>query len=335
MPKLALPGIIALLMVMSAPYFFLFSTTPEDIPLNTWTIVALDPATGDVGIAGASCVPVKIDAIAALVPGKGVATTQAAFNSVNRDKALLALDAGVTAQEVISAALELDDDEEDRQYGVVTLNGGEVHVAAYTGEDAHPWSGAITDTTAAVSVQGNILVSEEVVQSAYAAFTDATLGDVHLADRLMRAVEAGSAAGGDSRCNQQDVEQTAAATFIMVARNGDGAYSVPSFGLTAINDPNKPWLALSVNEPVLGKNPIPELRSRYDEWRNATLPPCEGCTLAPFAELPPGAEADASRSASGIFSTLFDPVATRFYGLVGVALFGIVLIFIFRWRGKL
>lgn len=312
-----------------------FSVQPQDIPLNTWTIVALDPATGDVGIAGASCVPVKIDAIAALVPGKGVATTQAAFNVTNRDKALIALNEGLTAEEVITAALDLDDDEEDRQYGVVTLNDGVVHVASYTGEDNQAWAGAITDTVAAVSVQGNILVGEAVAQSAYTAFTDSTLGNVHLADRLLRALEAGSAAGGDSRCNQQGVEQTAAATFIMVARNGDAAYSVPSFGLSAITDPNKPWLALSVNEPVLGKNPIPELRRQYDAWRPENLPPCDDCTLTPFAELPAGAEADGGRSAFGIFNTLFSPVAVRFYGLVGVALFAIALILFFRRQGKL
>lgn len=315
--------------------FIYFTTQSQDIPLNTWTIVALDPATGEVGIAGASCVPVKIDAIAALVPGKGVATTQAAFNVTNRDKALIALNEGLTAEEVITAALDLDDDEEDRQYGVVTLNDGVVHVASYTGEDNQPWAGAMTDTVAAVSVQGNILVGEAVAQSAYTAFTDSTLGNVHLADRLLRAVEAGSAAGGDSRCNQQGVEQTAAATFIMVAREGDPAYSVPSFGLSAITDPNKPWLALSVNEPVLGKNPIPELRRQYDAWRDENLPACEECTLTPFAELPAGAEADGGRSAFGIFNTLFSPVAVRFYGLVGVALFAIALILVFRRQGKL
>jgi uncharacterized Ntn-hydrolase superfamily protein len=332
MQKLSIFGIltlVALLVVVNIP------SPPQDIPLNTWTIVALDPATGDVGIAGASCVQVKIDAIAALVPGKGVATTQAAFNPTNRDKALLAINEGATAEDVIAAALDLDDDEEDRQYGVVTLNDGVVHVAAYTGEDNQAWAGAITDTVVAVSVQGNILVDESVAQSAYAAFIDPTLGDVHMADRLLRAVEAGSVAGGDTRCNQQGVEQTAAATFIMVARGGDPAYSVPSFGLSAITDPNKPWLALSVNEPVLGKNPIPELRRQYDAWRADNLPACEGCTLAPFAELPPGAEADGGRSAFGMFNTLFSPVAVRFYGLVGVALFAIVLILIFRWQGKL
>ena len=174
-----------------------------------------------------------------------------------------------------------------------------------------------------------------MAQSAFAAFTDSTLGDVHLADRLLRAVEAGSAAGGDQRCNQQGVEQTAASTFIMVARSGDAAYSVPSFGLSAINDPDKPWLALSVNEPVLGKNPIPELRRQYDAWRAENLPVCQGCTLTPYAELPAGAEADGSRSALGMFSNVFSSVATRFYGLVAVALFAIALLLILRRQGKL
>ena len=74
----------------------------RDIPLNTWSIVALDPETGEVGIAGASCVPVRIDAIAALVPGRGAATAQGAFNVHNRDVALLALQEGQDAVAVLT-----------------------------------------------------------------------------------------------------------------------------------------------------------------------------------------------------------------------------------------
>jgi uncharacterized Ntn-hydrolase superfamily protein len=309
---------------------------PASIPLNTWTIVALDPETGDVGIAGASCVNVKIDAIAALAPGQGVVTTQAAYYVENRDVALRSLTEGETAEEIVDSVLEMDEDDEDRQYGIVTLNDGVVHTASYTGEDVQAWAGSITDTQMAVSVQGNILEGEAVVADAYAAFIDPTLGDVHLADRLMRAVEAGSLAGGDTRCNQQDIQQTAASTFIMVARGGDAPYSVPSFGLTALTDPDAPWLALSVNNPMLSLNPIPELRTQYDAWRSENLPPCDDCRLESYStDLPRGAEADQGRRALGFLNTFLSPIAIRLGGVLAVGIGMLVVIGILRQRRKL
>src|SRR5690242_14018504 len=71
----------------------------QGVPLNTWTIVAADPASGDVGVAGASCVPMPIDAIAALVPGKGAAATQAFFDLGNRNEVYELLGAGKSSAE--------------------------------------------------------------------------------------------------------------------------------------------------------------------------------------------------------------------------------------------
>ena len=57
---------------------------PTEMEMTTWSVVGVDPKTGDVGVAVASCVPSFGDAVAALVPGKGAAATQAGFDIKNR-----------------------------------------------------------------------------------------------------------------------------------------------------------------------------------------------------------------------------------------------------------
>ena len=137
-----------------------------------------------------------------------------------------------------------------------------------------------------MTAQGNILEGEEVVQAALDAFSDQSLGPVTLSDRLMRALEAGSAAGGDTRCNRV-VQQTASATFIMVAQGDEQPFAAPDFGQSALDSAAAPSLYLSGSNNVGGANPIIELRGQYDEWRQANLPRCAECDLAAI-EVPAG-----------------------------------------------
>jgi hypothetical protein len=132
----------------------------------------------------------------------------------------------------------------------------------------------------AVSVQGNTLESEAVVSDALAAFLATDIGSVELSDRLMRALEAASAAGGDRRCNNQSgFQQTAEAAFIMVAKAGHPSFTLPIGQEPSPNDPTLPWLYISVIEAKGGPNPLLELRSRYNAWRSENLPPCTDCNL--------------------------------------------------------
>lgn len=242
---------------------------------STWTIVAVDAATGDVGVAGASCVPnMHADAVAALVPGKGAAATQAFFNLENRNRVFQLLQEGVPADEIIRRVTgpEADSRAVDRQYGVVTVRDGSVRAEAFTGSENLDWAGSLQDVDMGVTVQGNILVSEAVVSDALGAFrSDNDPNHNTLPDRLMRALEAGSAAGGDSRCNNDRVEQTAATAFILVARGTDEPYAAKTIGLTDMGEPDAPWLALSVEESQFGPNPLTELRALYDVWREENL----------------------------------------------------------------
>lgn len=241
------------------------------LAMSTWSLAAMDRATGDIGVAFASCVPdVHADGLAALAPGVGVAVTQAAWILPNRNRVYAALREGLSAEAIIArvTAPASDPGLAERQYGVVTLTDGEIHIANFTGEDNDAWAGARQDADMAVTVQGNILVGEAVVADALAAFlADASDGRNTLADRLMRGLEAGSAAGGDVRCNRDGISSTAATAGILVARAGDPPYAAATIGVTDQGTDAAPWLAISEQRPLGGGNPIPEVRRRFDEWR--------------------------------------------------------------------
>jgi uncharacterized Ntn-hydrolase superfamily protein len=242
---------------------------------NTWSIVAADPASGDVGLAVASCVPdFHVDVVAALVPGLGVAATQAQFDLANRDRVFELLQAGQPAATIVAQVSDpaYDARAGSRQYGVVTIGDGRAQAAAFSGSANFAWAGDRQDTALGVTVQGNFLAGEEVVAAAMAAFAgDDPAGYNALPDRLLRALEAGSAAGGDARCNDDRVTQTATTAAILVARGGDAPYAIGRVGETDAGMPAAPWLALSVVEPRGGPNPIVELRRQYDGWRPAHL----------------------------------------------------------------
>lgn len=253
---------------------------PREMDMTTWSVVGVDPVTGDVGVAVASCVESYGDAVAALVPGKGAAATQAGFNIDNRNRVFEALQEGLTAEQVILRVTDpsWDAETDRRQYGVVTMHDGFVHVAGFTtpsrqgvtmGDDGVArYAGVMADASRGVSSQGNTLVSHEVVQAPLDAYRwEDPAGFNLLSDRLMRALEAGSIAGGDVRCNQGNVRQTTSMAAILVARGGDAPYATENIGMTDVGTDRAPWLALSVRTDRLAENPLLDLRRQYDAWR--------------------------------------------------------------------
>lgn len=253
---------------------------PTQMDMTTWSVVGVDPKTGDVGVAVASCVESFGDAVAALVPGKGAAATQAGFDVKNRNKVFEAIKAGLTAEAVIAQVTDpaWDKDTDRRQYGVLTIHNGYVRAAGFTtpvrqgttvGDDGvNRYAGVMADPSRGVSAQGNTLASHEVVQRPLDTFRwDDPAGFNRLADRLMRAIEAGSIAGGDVRCNQGAVRQTTSMAAILVARGGDQPYATENIGVTDAGTAKAPWLNLSVKTDRGAENPLLELRRQYDKWR--------------------------------------------------------------------
>lgn len=285
-PKYLLFGFTCFFLIID-PLASLETRAAEPHP-NTWSIVALDERTGDVGAAAASCFPGPIVGLAALVPGNGVAVAQADFSLLNRNQVFEMLKLGIPAKGIVARVTSLKNDPQasTRQYGVVTITNDLVQVAGYTGSHTMAYADDRQRLDAAVSVQGNFLVGEEVIDDAMVAFQARDKGPLALPDRLMRALEAGSAAGGDLRCDQ-GIQQTASTAFIVVLLNDQEPFAAPFSDFSISNVEPMPWLLLSVTVERGGPNPIVELRRQYDVWRAINLPPCPTCDLQPIP-VPPG-----------------------------------------------
>ncbi len=162
---------------------------------STFSIVALDHVTGEIGCAVQS----KYFAVGNVVPwvkaGVGAVATQAAGVAAFGPLVLGLLESERLAPaEAIERVLEDDEARETRQLGVVRADGA---AAAHTGSSCIAWAGHRTGP--GYAVQGNILAGEEVVLEMERAFL---AGDGSLAERLVAALEAGQAAGGDVRGQQ-------------------------------------------------------------------------------------------------------------------------------------
>jgi uncharacterized Ntn-hydrolase superfamily protein len=161
---------------------------------STFSIVAADPAAGQVGVA----VLTRSFAVGAIVPwvraGVGAVATQAVTLSSYGKQILDALENGLSPEAALAETLAKDPQSSDRQVGVVSAEG---KAANHTGEDCLDWAGGRTGEN--FTVQGNILVGEGVLDNMVRAFQD-TPG--FLPERLLIALEAGQAAGGDRRGQQ-------------------------------------------------------------------------------------------------------------------------------------
>lgn len=164
----------------------------------TYSIVAFDPQTGDLGVAVQS----KFFGVGSVVPwakaNVGAIATQSFANTEYGPHGLQLLEKGEPVEKVIKQLTEADKDRDARQLGIVDAHG---HAAAFTGADCKAWAGQHVGTN--YTTQGNLLAGEAVVAEMAAAFEKArTQGDGELADWLMAALEAAEKAGGDRRGRQ-------------------------------------------------------------------------------------------------------------------------------------
>lgn len=161
---------------------------------GTFSIVAADLETGEVGCAVQS----KYFSVGAVVPwaraGVGAVATQAAGVAAYGPRALAELERGASPEQALERVLADDAARETRQLGAVTADG---RAASFTGAACLDWAG--DRTGAGFAVQGNILAGAGVVEEMARAY-DETVGP--LVERLVAALEAGQAAGGDKRGQQ-------------------------------------------------------------------------------------------------------------------------------------
>ena len=220
---------------------------------DTFSIVAIDPETGEVGSAGASCVDLidfpsyTADFLGELFPGLGAINTQAWYLATNQANARNRMNLGDTPSEIIEwlIANDAQNQPEKRQYGIVAFVDGVPESAAHTGTSTDDYKNHITGYN--YSMQGNILRGPEVLDSMKAYFERAE-GD--LACHLMAALQGAKMIGADQRCTSNGT--SALFSFIKVAQPDD------EFG--------SPSLVLGVKTPDnAGIEPIDSLQVLFDE----------------------------------------------------------------------
>src|SRR5215470_17744301 len=164
----------------------------------TWSIIARDTATGAFGIAAAS----RFFALGARVPhiasGVGVIAAQALLNGFYGTRGLALLRAGSPADEVVHTLVAGDAGSTHRQVHVMDAQG---RIAAHTGNSCIDWCGHIAGE--GFSVAGNMLTGRGVLDATTKAYADG--GGLPFSRRLIAAMRAGEAAGGDKRGRQSAV----------------------------------------------------------------------------------------------------------------------------------
>lgn len=204
---------------------------------NTFSVVARCPRSGMLGVAVATAVP----AVGALCPfaraGAGAVCSQSWTNPYLGIDGLKLLAEGVNAEQTLQRLLDADPGRDGRQLGVVDKDGAS---AAWTGKDCDDWAGHLTGP--GFAAQGNMLVNQATVQALADAFRQTER--LTLAERLLAALEAAQAAGGDKRGKQ-------------------------SAALLVVHREEYPYLSLRVDEHRL---PINELRRVFEVARQQLVP---------------------------------------------------------------
>jgi uncharacterized Ntn-hydrolase superfamily protein len=211
--------------------------------ISTFSIVAYDPVTGELGVAVQS----KFLAVGAVVPWAkakvGAVATQSYANTTYGPEGLKLLSQGLSPEEVLEKLTSADPGRDLRQVGIVDTKG---QATAFTGAKCLPWAGHLVAEN--FSCQGNILASGKVVEAMAEAFTRSR---GTLAERLISALAAAQREGGDRRGQQS------AALLVVKERGGYG-------GL------NDRYIDLRVDDHP---RPIEELKRIYELHQLYFAPP--------------------------------------------------------------
>ena len=180
----------------------------DDGLVATYSIVALDPETDELGVAVQS----KFFSVGSVVPwakaGVGAVATQALCNIRFGPEGLSAMQSGEAPDEALKSLLSSDPMAEHRQVGMIDARG---RTAAHTGGECRDFAAHRIGKN--YTVQGNLLDGPEVIDAMAAAFEAARHSQLPLADCLTRALQAGEDAGGDKRGRQS-------AALLVVRENG-------------------------------------------------------------------------------------------------------------------
>src|SRR2546422_92381 len=196
---------------------------PPRSPAMTFSIVAFDSKTKDLGVAVESKFPAVGSAVPFARAGVGAVATQAYANTTYGPRGIAMLRRGMSPKDVVLSLTSTDRDRGRRQVGIVDAQGG---AASYTGKDCNAWAGHVVGH--GFACQGNILAGEAVVRGMARAY-ESTKGDLPV--RLLAARAAGQKAGGDGRGEQ------AAARRVVREKGGYGGFHDPGIDPPAGDHP--------------------------------------------------------------------------------------------------
>ena len=248
-------------MIKNYIYLMLLLCSLSAMGQHTFSIVAVDPSTGEIGSAGATCLDsIELNGeegalvISDIILGKGAIHTQAAWDPVNQNAARdRMLNHNETPQQIINWLIANDPASgsiNSRQYNIVAINGTS---AGYTGSSASNQKGHRVGTNYAIA--GNILISTDVLDDMETAFQN-TSGP--LCDKLMAAMQAAKRPGADARCGAPENVSSHSA-FLRVAKPTDTNSSYGNL-----------WLDLNISFTAYGVDPIDSLQTAFDAFK-ATL----------------------------------------------------------------
>ena len=237
--------------------FLLLLINLNAVAQHTFSIAAVDSLTNEIGSAGATCLGSEDGAlyVSDIVLNVGSINTQAWWTIVNQNAAGERIEEGLSPQEIIDWLSNNDNSAEggnisDRQYGIVDLNNGSPRSAAFTGVNNFDVKGQRLGAN--YSIQGNVLISEDVLDDMESAFlnTDGTL-----ADKLMATLQAAKRPGADVRC--LDLGLSSASAYVRVAKPTDTS-----------SDYGNLWLDLNVwlDSGEFTGDPIDELQRKFDAF---------------------------------------------------------------------
>ncbi len=289
-------------MTMLHILFALVLLLAADVPaFATWSVIAADARTGQVIIASATCVRQQgfpqrkpnpsrdlMDVQAVIVPGVGVAACQAGADNTRENQMLVynELKKGTPPTQILEllkqqeAARKPENQIERRQFGIIAIPNGKVtpqnNRAGFNGSgnsNSSLYFGGQVGANIVYQVQGNTLLGDAVMHQAALAFTRAT---GTLADRVMAAMEAADANGGDHRCNcgvsvldfVPCDNKTAHVAYIAIAEKDDKP------GVSHNDGQYYAYLSVTDDNTKAGEsgNPVRTLRRRYDGWVKSGSP---------------------------------------------------------------
>jgi uncharacterized Ntn-hydrolase superfamily protein len=183
----------------------------DGLVFHTFSIAAIDPRTGEVGVAVTTRVPCVGNGVPWVRKGVGAVATQASTRTEYGNELLDALQKGEAPDAALKRLLAADSGFQQRQIGVISIDG---RSAQHTGTGPNQWAGHRAGKN--YVTQGNILVGPQVIEAVAKSFEASEGTPRHLADRLIDAIMAGFELGGDKRHGLR----TSAAVVVADSRPG-------------------------------------------------------------------------------------------------------------------